>query len=198
MAGQVKHTKIFGGIVPDLTFLSVLKELGSRNTDGLIGAVAKVLRDRGIELIDSTALLTPLLAAPRCADRAVPYREEQKDFEFGYPMADAIAGLDIGQTDRREASGRRGGRGDGRHRRGDRSRRTAGRRRRAHHQGGEAEPGHALRRAGDRARDDSGDARRRRVGAVDRRGQDADVRPRRDDRVGQRSRHHHRRDGRGA
>ena len=98
MAGQVKHTKIFGGIVPDLTFLSVLKELGSRNTDGLIGAVAKVLRDKGIELIDSTSLLTPLLAGAGVLTARAPSDEEQKDFTFGYPMADAIAGLDIGQT----------------------------------------------------------------------------------------------------
>ena len=98
MAGQVKHTKIFGGIVPDLTFLSVLKELGSRNTDGLIGAVAKVLRDRGIELIDSTALLTPLLAGAGVLTARAPSEGELQDFAFGYAMADAIAGLDIGQT----------------------------------------------------------------------------------------------------
>ena len=98
MAGQVKHTKIFGGIIPDLTFMSVLKELGSRNTDGLIGAVAKVLRDRGIELIDSTSLLTPLLAGVGVLSARRPSDDEQQDFEFGYAMADAIAGLDIGQT----------------------------------------------------------------------------------------------------
>ncbi len=98
MAGQVKHTRIFGGIVPDLTFLSVLKQLGSRNTDGLIGAVARVLHDRGIELIDSTSLLTPLLARPGVLTRRAPSADEQEDFEFGYPVADAIAGLDIGQT----------------------------------------------------------------------------------------------------
>src|SRR5689334_18902362 len=58
MAGQVRHTKIFaGGIIPDLAFLSVLRQLTSKNTDGLIGAVANVLRDHGIELMDSTALL---------------------------------------------------------------------------------------------------------------------------------------------
>jgi len=58
MAGQVKHNKIFaGGIMPDLTFLKVLRQLTSKNTDGLIGAVANVLQQRGIELIDSTALL---------------------------------------------------------------------------------------------------------------------------------------------
>jgi UDP-2,3-diacylglucosamine hydrolase len=99
MAGQVKHTKIFsGGIVPDLTFLSVLTKLASKNTDGLIGAVANVLRDRGIELMDSTALLQPLLAKAGVLTRRAPGDEEQQDFEFGYRMADAIAGLDIGQT----------------------------------------------------------------------------------------------------
>ncbi|MDA1185000.1 MAG: UDP-2,3-diacylglucosamine diphosphatase LpxI [Acidobacteria bacterium] len=99
MAGQVKHTKIFsGGIVPDMLFLSVLARLTSRNTDGLIGAVADVLRDQGIELMDSTALLRPLLARQGVLTRRSPSEEEQKDFEFGYRMADAIAALDIGQT----------------------------------------------------------------------------------------------------
>ena len=99
MAGQVKHTKIFaGGIVPDLTFLSVLRQLTSKNTDGLIGAVANVLRDRGIELLDSTSLLQPLLARPGVLTRRALTEDEQKDFEFGYRMADAIAALDIGQT----------------------------------------------------------------------------------------------------
>jgi DUF1009 family protein len=99
MAGQVKHTKIFaGGIVPDLTFLSVLRKLPSRNTDGLIGAVAEVLRDHGIELMDSTSLLGPLLARPGLLTDRGPNEAEQKDLEFGYRMADAIAALDIGQT----------------------------------------------------------------------------------------------------
>jgi UDP-2,3-diacylglucosamine hydrolase len=99
MAGQVKHTKIFaGGIVPDMKFMSLLTKLAARNTDGLIGAVASVLKDEGIELIDSTALLKPLLAVPGVMSRRSPNAEEEKDFEFGYRMADAIAGLDIGQT----------------------------------------------------------------------------------------------------
>src|SRR5207244_8552786 len=99
MAGQVKHTKIFaGGIVPDLTFLSVLRQLTSRNTDGLIGAVARVLRDNGIELMDSTSLIQPLLARPGVLTERAPAEDGQKAFEFGYRMADAIAALDIGQT----------------------------------------------------------------------------------------------------
>jgi hypothetical protein len=99
MAGQVKHTKIFSsGIIPDLTFLSVLRQLSSKNTDGLIGAVANVLHERGIELMDSTSLLQPLLARPGVLTKRAPSDEEQTDFDFGCRMADVIAGLDIGQT----------------------------------------------------------------------------------------------------
>ncbi|MGE0593475.1 MAG: LpxI family protein [Vicinamibacterales bacterium] len=99
MAGQVKHTKIFaGGIVPDLTFLSLLAKLGSRNTDGLIGAVARLLADHGIELIDSTSLLQPLLADSGVLTARAPSDTEQADLAFGYVAADTLAGLDIGQT----------------------------------------------------------------------------------------------------
>jgi DUF1009 family protein len=100
MAGQVKHTKIFAppGIMPDMTLMSVLMKMRWRNTDALIGAIADVLRDHGIELIDSTALIAPLLAREGVISERPPTAEEQKDFEFGYRMADAIAGLDIGQT----------------------------------------------------------------------------------------------------
>jgi UDP-2,3-diacylglucosamine hydrolase len=97
MAGQVKHTKIFG-VVPDLTFLNVLRKVASRNTDALIGAVADAMRERGIELIDSTSLLQPLLAEPGVMTRRAPTDAEQASLAFGYGMADAVAGLDIGQT----------------------------------------------------------------------------------------------------
>lgn len=99
MAGQVKHAKIFSaGLRPDATLLSVLAKLAWKNTDGLIGAVAAVLRDHGIELIDSTAFITPLLAKGGVLSSRPPTEDEQKDFEFGYRMADAVAALDIGQT----------------------------------------------------------------------------------------------------
>lgn len=98
MAGQVKHAKIFSGIVPDFTLLSVLTRLRARNTDSLIAAVADVLRDHGIELIDSTAFLAPLLAGEGALTTRPPSGEETADFAFGYRAADAIAALDIGQT----------------------------------------------------------------------------------------------------
>ena len=98
MAGQVKHAKIFSGIVPDLTLLSVLTRLKARNTDALIAAVADVLRHEGIELLNSTTFLEPLLARSGTLSRRAPDEKEAEDFAFGYRMADAIAGLDIGQT----------------------------------------------------------------------------------------------------
>lgn len=98
MAGQVKHVKIFSGIVPDLTLLSVLTRLKTRNTDALISAVADVMRGEGIELLDSTTFLDPLLARDGVLTTRQPTPEERADFEFGYRMADAIAAMDIGQT----------------------------------------------------------------------------------------------------
>ena len=98
MAGQVKHSKIFSGILPDMTFLSVLTKLKARNTDALISAVADVLRGEGIELLDSTAFLDPLLARSGTLGRRQPTADELEDFAFGYRMADAVAALDIGQT----------------------------------------------------------------------------------------------------
>ena len=98
MAGQVKHVKIFSSILPDRLLLSALLRLRSKNTDALISAVADVMREHGVELLDSTAFLTPLLVRPgRIASRPLTGPEES-DLAFGYTMADAIAGLDIGQT----------------------------------------------------------------------------------------------------
>jgi DUF1009 family protein len=98
MAGQVKHARIFSGILPDLTLMSVMTRLKARNTDALISAVADVMREKGIELLDSTVFLGPLLAKEGVLTGRAPDEEERADFEFGYRMADAIAGLDIGQT----------------------------------------------------------------------------------------------------
>jgi DUF1009 family protein len=98
MAGQVKHTKLFADIVPDLALMGVLMRLKSKNTDGLIGGVADVLRDKGIELLDSTAFLGPLMARGGVLTKRAPNDEERADLTFGYQVADAIAGLDIGQT----------------------------------------------------------------------------------------------------
>jgi len=97
MAGQVKHTKLFD-IKPDWTLGRVLMRLATRNTDSIISGVADVLRDEGIDLIDSTAFLAPLLARAGVLTKRPPTDEERADLEFGCRIADSVASLDIGQT----------------------------------------------------------------------------------------------------
>jgi DUF1009 family protein len=98
MCGQVKHTKIFSSIVPDWRLVKLLASLPSKNTDGLIGGVIKVLEDEGIHLSDSTALLKPLLASSGAMTRRRPQKDETTDIEYGRRVADALAGFDVGQS----------------------------------------------------------------------------------------------------
>ena len=98
MAGQVKHKQIFSSIRPDWRLAKLLLNLRTRNTDMLLGAVAKVLGDEGIELISSTAFLEPMLAQAGVLTRRAPNEEEQKDIAYGRQVALGIAGYDIGQT----------------------------------------------------------------------------------------------------
>src|ERR1700756_5271235 len=98
MAGQVKHKQIFSSIRPDWRLAKLLLNLRTRNTDMLLGAVAKVLGDEGIELISSTSFLEPLLAREGVLSARAPDEEEQKDIEYGLGVARAVAAFDIGQT----------------------------------------------------------------------------------------------------
>jgi DUF1009 family protein len=98
MAGQVKHKQIFSSIRPDWRLAKLLLNLRSRNTDMLLGAVAKVLGDEGIELISSTEFLEPLLAQEGVLSERAPDQHECKNIEYGLEVARAVAGFDIGQT----------------------------------------------------------------------------------------------------
>jgi hypothetical protein len=98
MAGQVKHKQIFSSIRPDWRLAKLLLNLRTRNTDMLLGAVAKVLGDEGIELISSTAFLEPLLAGEGVLTARGPDEEERKNVEYGLGVARAVSGFDIGQT----------------------------------------------------------------------------------------------------
>jgi DUF1009 family protein len=98
MAGQVKHTKLFADIVPDMTLLGVIMKLKAKNTDAIISGVADALRAHGIELLNSTAFLAPLMAAEGVLTSRPPTDEEGAETAFGYTIADAVAGMDIGQT----------------------------------------------------------------------------------------------------
>ena len=98
MAGQVKHTQIFSSIRPDWCLAKLLLNLRTRNTDMLLGAVAKVLADEGIELISSTHYLEPLLAKPGVLTQRAPTEDERNDIAYGQTVARALAKYDLGQT----------------------------------------------------------------------------------------------------
>ena len=98
MAGQVKHKQIFSSIKPDWRLAKLIMSLTTRNTDSLIGAVAKVLADEGITLLDSTSFLEPLLARAGVLTQRAPRDEERKNIEYGRKVARHLAQYDIGQT----------------------------------------------------------------------------------------------------
>src|SRR5690348_6629064 len=98
MAGQVKHNKIFSAIRPDWKLAKLLFSLPRKNTDALIGAVARVLEDEGIRLVDSTLFLKPLLPEAGVLTRRAPNEHEAEDIAYGRGLAQQIARMDIGQT----------------------------------------------------------------------------------------------------
>jgi len=98
MAGQVKHKQIFSSIRPDWRLAKLLLNLRTRNTDMLLGAVAKVLEDEGISLMSSTAFLEPMLAGTGVLTARAPDEVERGDIDYGLRVARGIAGFDLGQT----------------------------------------------------------------------------------------------------
>src|SRR6202521_3622494 len=98
MAGQVRHKQIFSSIRPDWRLAKLLLSLTTRNTDSLLGAVAKVLADEGITLENSTWLLEPLLVKSGVLTRRAPTETERKNIDYGREVARHLAQHDIGQT----------------------------------------------------------------------------------------------------
>jgi hypothetical protein len=98
MAGQVKHTSLFSSLKPDWRLFKLLASLPSRNTDALIGGVQQELAKEGIQLVDSTRLLKPLLAGEGVLTKRKPDDDERKDIDYGRRVADALSGFDVGQS----------------------------------------------------------------------------------------------------
>ncbi len=98
LAGQVKHVQLFSSIQPDAVLSGALGGLERRNTDALIGAFVQMLEGLGIEVLDSTFFLRPLLSSVGCMTRRIPDEPEQADIQYGREVAKKIAGLDVGQT----------------------------------------------------------------------------------------------------
>ena len=98
MTGQVKHVSLFSGITPDWRLLKLLTSLKEKNTAALIGGVQRVLKEEGIELVDSTRLLKPLLAPEGVLTRRKPAKDEEADILYGRRIAHVLASIDIGQS----------------------------------------------------------------------------------------------------
>jgi DUF1009 family protein len=98
MTGQVKHASIFSSLRPDWRLVKLLTSLKERNTSALIEGVQKVLHDEGIELVDSTRLLKPLLAGEGVLTKRKPEKGEEADFNYGRKVAQALASVDVGQS----------------------------------------------------------------------------------------------------
>jgi DUF1009 family protein len=98
MAGQVKHKQIFSAIRPDWKLAKLLLSLPTRNTDSLIGGVAKILEQEGIQLMSSTALLEPLLAREGVLTKRDPSEQERANISYGRSVALHLSRYDVGQT----------------------------------------------------------------------------------------------------
>lgn len=98
MTGQVKHVSLFSDVKPDWRLLKLLTSLDEKNTAALIGGIGRVLREEGIELVDSTRLLKPLLAEEGALTRRKPNKEEEADIKYGRRIAAILASADIGQS----------------------------------------------------------------------------------------------------
>src|SRR6266516_1959744 len=98
LAGQVKHAQLFSSIPPDGLVRNALKGMQQKNTDALIGAFVRMVEQRGIEVVDSTLFLKPLLAPVGTLTRRTPDLSEMADVAYGRDVAKKLAGLDIGQT----------------------------------------------------------------------------------------------------
>src|SRR4029078_11123801 len=98
MAGQVKHKQIFSSGIPDFKMMQLLASLATKNTDSLIGAVARVLEQEGIHLMESTTFLRPLIPEPGVLTNRAPSDDERRDLDYGYTLARELGRLDVGQS----------------------------------------------------------------------------------------------------
>ena len=154
MAGKVTKSDLFqnpDALRLDASAVGLIGELADRKDDTILGKLADFLETLGLRLLPQYALTPELLAPEGVLTRTQPTEAQRADIAFGFPIAKAIGDLDIGQTvvvkDRAvlaveaiegtDAAIRRAGAI------------AAGR---VRGEGGEAEPGPALRRADDRAR----------------------------------------------
>ena len=96
MAGQLAPKNLFD-LRPDLRAMGVLLKLKEKNAHTLFGAVAAELKKDGVELIEATPWLVPLMPQAGFALGPRLSEPQRSDVEFGLRMAREVARLEIGQ-----------------------------------------------------------------------------------------------------
>lgn len=95
--GTITKTRIFRDVFFDFKGLSLWKKIDRKHDDAILRAVADVLEDDGIKIIESTRYLKELLFPQGVLTRKKPNKKQLQDIQFGWHMAKAIGELDIGQ-----------------------------------------------------------------------------------------------------
>ena len=100
MIGKVTKEVLYkaGAIIPDLRAIKILASVPDRKDDTIMRAVVAELESEGMHVMDQKLLIKPLLPQPGVLTKRKPTAAELADMEFGFKMAKAIGGLDIGQT----------------------------------------------------------------------------------------------------
>jgi DUF1009 family protein len=96
MAGQLAPKNLFD-LRPDLRAMGILFRLKEKNAHTLFGAVADELKKDGVELVDATPWLAPLM--PQTGFELGPKlsAEQKADVAFGFRIAKEVSKLEIGQ-----------------------------------------------------------------------------------------------------
>jgi Uncharacterized protein conserved in bacteria len=95
-AGAISKPKALS-IRPDFTAVKMLMSLRGFGDDALLRAVAKELENKGITVIQAASLIPGLPGPLGLLTKRNPSQEEWENILFGWPKAQAIGRLDIGQ-----------------------------------------------------------------------------------------------------
>lgn len=100
MIGKVTKEVLYrvGGVIPDWRAVKLLASLPDRKDDTVMNAIVDALQTEGFRVMNQTELIRPLLPKAGVLTKRQPTAAELADMEFGFRMAKAIGGLDIGQT----------------------------------------------------------------------------------------------------
>src|SRR5437588_2540810 len=97
MAGQIAPRHLYD-LRPDLRAVSLLFRLKEKNAHTVFAAIADELKKDGVELIEATPWLAPLMPGDGFQLGPDPSPEQRTDVELGFRIAKEISRLEIGQT----------------------------------------------------------------------------------------------------